>query len=214
VLREILEKYNLLNESPTAVLGDADFSNLPNFHFGEPLKYAYEKDWEIIYSIRIKERNYYFSINKKHNQTLEILTDLDDNNERYDIIGRIELIRVKNIENLKKEYKPLYQVNKIYIDNKHRKRGLGKLSYLIMLEILKYNLMSDSIQFDGPRVIYSKLSKFKEIYCDIVDIEKQEIIKENVEIFQNPKKLWDFDTEIWDFDLDKSKIRIVLYIKE
>jgi hypothetical protein len=33
MLSEILKKYNLLNETHIAVLGNVDFSDLPNFNF-------------------------------------------------------------------------------------------------------------------------------------------------------------------------------------
>ena len=74
--------------------------------------------------------------------------------------------------------------------------------------------MSDGIQFDSPRVIYSKLSKFEEIHCDIIDIDKQQILEEDYFVFQNEDEFWDFDAKVWSYDTSKYNTRIVLYTKK
>ena len=135
------------------------------------------------------------------------------NAERIVDVGYVDLLRDKSIEQIKKDYIPLYQVSKIFIDKKYRKMGLGQLTYLSILEDLKFNIISDGIQFDGPKYIYSKFSHFKDIYCDIVDVKTKEIIKENYKIYYNPKEFWDFDKDIWSYDFNKHNIRIILYTK-
>jgi len=212
ILKQLNESQEIL-ESPIAATGDANLTQVRPIKIGFPRKEQYLKDWAIFFKQTINGVKYYWTLFNGTKQTVEILTDDPTDNERFQVIGYVELLRAYSIEYLKRFYKPLYQVSKIHIEPRFRKRGLGKLTYILMLEKLKYNLMSDMIQYDGARAIYSKLSKFKTIYCDLIDFDKKEILNQDVEVFQNEKDFWDFDTSVRSWDQSKSNIRIILYIK-
>ena len=157
--------------APVYVPGDwEDGKNPKIFDYDTRLSWELENGY-IFKSIFIKkiEKEIIYIFNKKIDRINigYIYKDKDDI-ERFRTIGYVELIRVKSVEQLKKDYKPLYQISKIFIDKNYRKKGLGQLTYLSMLEDLKINIMSDRIQFDAPKYIYSKFSNFKTIHCDII----------------------------------------------
>ena len=218
ILKDIKENKKVLkmDESPVYVPNDWENGKIAfekDIRYELYLKKGYEEYFRID-NFKIKNNNYVivFLYNKEIEEiNVGVLFEDKEGIERIHFIGYVSLIRNKSVEQIKKEYKPLYQVSKIYIEKDYRGFGLGKLLYSSILEILKFNIMSDGVQFDGPKHIYSKFSHFEEIHCDIVDIENKIILKEDYKIYHNPKEFWDFDMDVWSYDYDKYNTRIVLY---
>jgi len=206
-------------ESPLYIPGEWEDPEIQSFEYNTRFDFI-KKDAKIIYEqlVKIKNKNYnifwLYDKNKEYIYIGFIYND-KENIERFKQIGYVQLKRNQVIEKIKPEYKPLYEISEIYFEKDFRKYGLGYLTYLIILTKLKFNIMSDEIQYTGPAKIYSKFSKSEYICADIVNIKTKKIIKENHCIYFNPKDDLDFDKLVWDLkDYNKMDVRIVLYIKD
>ena len=203
-------------ESPLYIQGSWDDSEEVQSFEKNTVLNVFLKNKKLIYKLYYKKLNktilWYYKNEKIYIGF--IYTDKEDV-ERFNQIGYVQLKRNKVIEKLKKEYAPLYEVSEIFIDEEYRGYGIGEMTYLLILTELKFNVMSDEIQYSGPKKIYSRLSNSEYICADIINIKTKEIIKENHCIYFNPKDELDFDELAWDMkDYNKMDTRIILYLKE
>ena len=215
-IKDIVEE--LLNETPLAGKGDWNDGE-KRIEVNTIRLDVLKRNYKEIYLTSIEidkeyEVKWFFDENELHIKIGYIIIEKEV--ERFKQIGHIQLKRRKDIEKIKKDYNPLYQVEEIVFHKKFRGFGLGKLSYVILLEILKINILSDSVQYDSPRRIYAKLSHFSNVYCDIIDVYEKEIIEENYKIFYKEKDLLYLDDKVWDFNpfSGYDEIGIILYTKK
>ena len=212
-LKDIVEKIRM-NEVPIAVNGNWD-NGKEGINIKD-IRYDYFKklDKEVIFESVIKGYDIiiYFE-NDISRISINYLFEDESNEVRLREIGYYKLSHRKDVEKLKSIYKLLYEVEKAYIEKPFRGVGLGSIVYLSILETLKFNIISNGVQFDGPRYLYKKFSHFETIYCDIVDLNDMKILKENYKIINNPVDINNLDNLVWDKDpfSDKDEIRIILY---
>jgi hypothetical protein len=200
-----------LSETPVAVLGDWDgFKDKKSTHisYGAFLS----KEYSIIGSTKYKDKE--VLIVQKDNHYLMGTFGIEYKNKPNErkvfvVLIEAEIMPRKNIKDNFKYKKPV-QVKKVEVTGEKR-RGVGSTFYKYFLS-KGYTIISDMIQFDGARKLYSSLSKHPGIQADIIDdSEYKTLIKDT--IVDQGYEDWDFDDEIWSYGFEKANIRIALTAK-
>lgn len=103
----------------------------------------------------------------------------------------------------------IMSIKEIIVIPEYRGNGLAKNLYKFFARKLKYTLMSDSEQFIGARLLWSRLSKDNDIIVDIVDINSGEYLEKGA-VLHHGHLNDDFDKRVWSKDDSKGHIRFFL----
>jgi len=206
----------MLNEMPVAVLGDWDNKIIKS---PAKTKKVLQKYWELQDKVIINNRKLeIYKLDKKlDNQDTYILgawgyEELnDEKKEVFIIITKAVLLKRKDLTSQFKEFHNVYQMKKINTITEFRGDRFTKQFYIWFIS-QKMEIVSDMVQYDGARAMYSSLSKLPSIKAYIIDAYEKEIIKKDTIVKQGFDD-WDFDEEVWSYDFKKSNILIVLKAK-
>lgn len=200
---EWLKEKELNEMAPVAVMGDWDATRFKDVSYKR--KFEIEKNWTFEGDFDSKKNK--FKIYSKDNLYIIGVWGKESDKESFFIISRVQLMRRKDIQD-NTSHKKCFQVKKIYTDEDFRGEGITMLFYKWFI-FKGYSLVSDGTQYDGPRIIYSKISKDIKFKADVYDSHEHKIIKKDVEIDHG--EFWDFDTDLYSHDYSKAHILIILY---
>ena len=205
MLKEMLKN---ISESPVYLKG-----NWENNKIDSDIEAEYIEDYKIIFNKKLridgKNRDMFAMIDEDYTNLLFGYFYINNNIKMFKQIGQADIQRVKFIENLKKDYKPLYELTSFYILKGYRRRGFGTIIFGFLFNMLGFNIMSNDKIFSGMKIIFDRFSSWTK--CDIIDIKTNEIIYENYKIDYKKDNVDFIDKNIYSLDLDKKDIRIVLY---
>lgn len=207
-LKSLQEVYDekKLNEMPIAVLGDWDgFKDNKSVHIS---KRGFDRGlYNELDSFMYDNHSFYVV---KESKTYYLGTwGKEFDNDVFVVFVQLQVIERPDLKQI--GYKRAIQMSKVETSKNERFKGYASQLYFWFL-IRGYVIVSDSVQFDGARKIYDKLSRFSNIKADLVDVVERKILKTDVKIDSGIED-WDFDTDVWSYDFKKSDIRIVLSLK-
>ena len=198
---EEIEK-EFTTESPMAILGDWTKKD----DLGSKSILLLDIQWDK----KDKIGKYELWKHKKSNSWIlgEYIETNEFNKPRFNIVFSIDFTNMKNL-GYKFNYKKLYNVSEVGVDNKYRGNGIATNMYKYFVKVQGYSIISDTHQYFGARKVWSRLSNELDILVDIIDTENNVIVKEDV-ILHHGNQDGDFDKEIWSYEGSKKHIRLVL----
>lgn len=134
----------------------------------------------------------------------------EENKSVFVIITQLEIFFRKDLELQMKYAKPI-QMKKVETNKEFRLKGYATILYSWFIE-RGFTVVSDMVEFNGARKLYSTLSKKSKIQCDIIDDVEHIKVIEDTTVTQKYED-WDFDAEVWNYDFIKANIRIALFKK-
>lgn len=212
-LKEDYDKF--LTESPVAVIDDWDGSHsvvnstmIKKFAFTTGL-------WELIDEV-FDENERKLMIYKSTSSNKYIIgvwghqEDPTEPQEVFIVITQVVALPFVALSKLK--YTNAIQMTSLMTSKPFRGMGYAKLFYKWFLS-KGHTIVSDMVQFNGARRLYSSLSKDANTQADIVDVNELKVLKTDVHVEQ-PLEEWDIDLELYSLDYEKVPIRILIYIKD
>lgn len=194
-----------LNEVPVAAEGDLT-SKLVNTRMSSRVLGIY---WKSVGEITAKgKRLSVYKLNKENTYIVGTLSPgTDSGKDEYIIFCSIELEE----ENIKgKKYVKVARVETV---TKNRGQGIATALYKFLIKEEKINLISDSVQFFGARILWVKLSE--EMSVDVLDSDSGNILMKNVTLKHGDLD-HEIDTRVWSYvgnlkqDYSKHNIRFIL----
>ena len=105
--------------------------------------------------------------------------------------------------------KNIYSVSGVVVHKDYQGQGIGKFLYLYLVNIEKFNILGDSIQYFGARKLWSNISKHSKLTVDLINIVNGDIIEHNVRLKHGDLD-HEFDPRLWSYNMDKIDIRPLL----
>lgn len=104
-------------------------------------------------------------------------------------------------------YKNVINIDGVFTseDIEYQRKGIGTFMYLYIVNKMKYTILGDLEQFFGARKLWVGLSKIKSFQVDVIDLNKNEIIYEDVTL-EHGEKDDEFDKRLWDTEESESYI--------
>jgi len=202
----------LLTEMPVAVLDDRETKVSREVLIGKKafdnnlwvLQGKYKNNLDLVEVYKSSTTNKYISgvwaHQEKHGESKPVFVVITDVTPLpFDALGNFL------------EYSNPIQMTKLTTGEDFRNQGYASSLYMWFLS-KGFTIISDMVQFNGARKLYSGLSKDPDLVADVIDVEEHKLIKHDVSIEQ-PYEDWDIDTSVYSLNFDKAHIRIAIYVK-
>ena len=183
-------------------------------------KRVFLNDWNLIHSVRFPRIPSKYKMYRFRNSAIYIIGSLEEEEspfpmkkeedqiaERFKPIFKIRLSKV-NIGS-KMGYNKLYRVDGVILESNLHGKDIATTVYRYLVNHMKYNIMSDSDQYYGARVLWSKISKGSDIKIDKIDISYgHEVILQKDIVLKHGSSERDIDESFWSWNKDRSKENI------
>jgi len=105
--------------------------------------------------------------------------------------------------------RPIWQCTEIGTSNAVQGGGIAKTVLLWLLKDQKKILCSGPNEFFPARVGWSRISNRLDLVCDLVDIDKYQVLQDLVKVHQGLKDS-DFDKRLWDYGNLRNHVLLVV----
>jgi hypothetical protein len=215
-IKEKLETLELNEDMPIAMLEDwvygvSEFLGTIGLH-------AIEKSWKLLHKFDGSEFGLDCNLELRQltnniDFVLGFETIVDDYTnepmERFVVVMRLDCLRLGTVERYF-GVKKLIKVNQVAVLEKYRENGIVSSVYKFLVNELGYTMISDSVQYNGARKLWSRLSnEVEQVTVDVVDLDANKIVKSNAQLNHgmNPDQ---YNREFWSEDKSKENIRFLL----
>ena len=196
-----MKTFRELTELSIAAIGDWDEGMKELSPYTENI---IELKWNLVDVFKFDNQKYEFR--QMRNSLNFILGSFK--NEKFYPVFKIFMARQKTTEN-KLRLKKLVNVNGVAVTQEMQGMGVAKTIYKYLVNQLHFTILADETQYFGARKLWSRLSKELDVTVDVIDIEKKEFLKKNVDIVHG-KLDNEFDKEFWSRNDDKKNVRFIL----
>lgn len=133
----------------------------------------------------------------------------EDSSERFKVVFRIDCTRKSTLDHIF-ETKKIIKVNSAAVLEEYRDYKISLMIYKFLVEELGYAILSDSVQFNGARRLWARLSReSSSVTVDVVDVNSKKIVDKNVTLNHGIIPT-DYDRRVWSQDNSKADIRFLL----
>jgi hypothetical protein len=177
-------------------------------------EFVFDKDYDVVDVITIKDSDLLIAKHKR--DTIWLVGEMAimqfetsiTTEKRFNIYFKITL-DIENIRGRRLGYDKMMQVRGVSVRESHQGYKLSQYMYKWLINKYNFVIIGDREQYFGARKLWARLSQEIDVTVDIVDLNKMEIVKENV-VLHHGNYDEDFGKEIWSYDASKEHIRLVL----
>jgi len=181
---------------------------------GYKTSFIVKNKWKFIDYIKDRFNNKYklYNYPNTYDYILGKFKKTSTNEEVFEVVTSIKLNKRKDIKYNFKYEKEVFNVDGVQVNYSLQGNGLALSLYTYLVKKQNMYILGDGLQYFGARRLWRRLSKRTDLTVDIINIDRDEIIEEDVLLHLGDTND-EFDKRVWTNDYSdeyKKNIRLVL----